>query len=74
MDDQEIVCYCDHVTKGELINAMEQGAKTLADIKHMTGACCSCKCAELNPSGKCCAQDIALVMREHLLSKKIEVL
>ena len=50
--------------------AMEQGAKTLADIKRMTGACCSCKCAELNPSGKCCAQDIALVMREYLLSKK----
>lgn len=52
---------------------MEQGAKTLADIKRMTGACCSCKCAEMNPSGKCCAQDIALVMREYILSKKEEI-
>ena len=49
--------------------AMEKGAKTLADIKRMTGACCSCKCAELNPSGKCCAQDIALVMKEYLSNK-----
>ena len=73
MENHELVCYCDNVTKGEIIAAMEQGAKTLADIKRMTGACCSCKCAEMNPSGKCCAQDIALVMREYILSKKEEI-
>ena len=67
MNNDQLICYCDNVTKGQIL---EQGAKTLADIKRMTGACCSCKCAELNPSGKCCAQDIALVMREYLLSKK----
>ena len=33
MENHELVCYCDHVTKGEIIAAMEQGAKTLADIK-----------------------------------------
>lgn len=70
MDDNKLICYCDNVTKGEIIAAMEQGAKTLSDVKRMTGACCSCKCTELNPSGKCCAQDIALVMREYLLAKK----
>lgn len=66
MEENELVCYCDHVTKAEIIEAMKNGAKTLADIKRMTGACCSCKCAEMNPSGKCCAQDIANVMREYL--------
>lgn len=65
MNDQEIICYCDNVTRGEIIEAMEKGARTLADIKRMTGACCSCRCAELNPSGKCCAQDIARVMQEY---------
>ena len=50
MENHELVCYCDNVTKGEIIAAMEQGAKTLADIKRMTGACCSCKCAEMNPT------------------------
>ena len=69
MDNNKMICYCDQVTKGEIMEAMEKGAKTLADIKRMTGACCSCKCAELNPSGKCCAQDIALVMKEYLSNK-----
>lgn len=70
MENNDIVCYCDHVTKGEIIEAMKQGAKTLKDVKRMTGACCSCKCEEMNPSGKCCAQDIARVMQEYLLSQK----
>ena len=70
MNNDQLICYCDNVTKGQILEAMEQGAKTLVDIKRRTSACCSCKCAELNPSGKCCAQDIALVMREYLLSKK----
>ena len=69
MDNNKMICYCDQVTKGEIIEAMEKGAKTLADIKRMTGACCSCKCVELNPCGKCCAQDIALVMKEYLSNK-----
>ena len=49
---------------------MEQGAKTLKDVKKMTGACTNCKCAEMNPSGKCCAQDIAAVMRDFLTGKQ----
>ena len=65
MENHELVCYCDHVTKGEIIAAMEQEAKTLADIKRMTGACTSCKCEEMNPSGKCCGRDIAFVMKEY---------
>ena len=73
MDNNKMICYCDQVTKGEIIEAMEKGAKTLADIKRMTGACCSCKCAELNPSGKCCAQDIALVMKEYLSNKIVKI-
>jgi len=70
MENHELVCYCDHVTKGEIIAAMDRGAKTLKDIKQMTGACTSCKCAQLNPSGKCCAQDIAAVMREYMVNHK----
>lgn len=65
MENQDLVCYCDNVTKGEIIAAMEQGAKTLSDIKKMTGACMTCRCAELNPSGKCCSRDIAMVMKEY---------
>ena len=52
MDNDQIICYCDHVTRGDIIAAMEAGAKTMKDIKRMTGAATTCKCAELNPSGK----------------------
>ena len=65
MENHELVCYCDQVTKGQIIAAMEQGAKTLSDVKRMTGACTSCRCEELNPSGQCCARDIACVMKEY---------
>ena len=70
MENNDLICYCDNVTKGQIIAAMEAGAKTLKDIKQMTGACTSCKCAELNPSGKCCAQDIAKVMKEYLVNNR----
>ena len=70
MDNRDIICYCDNVTKGQIIAAMDAGAKTLKDIKQMTGACTSCRCTELNPSGKCCAQDIAKVMKEYLTNNR----
>ena len=63
--NDDLICYCDHVTKGEIIAALEQGAITLSDIKKMTGACTSCQCAEKNPSGKCCSRDIASVMKDY---------
>ena len=63
--NDQLICYCDHVTQGEIIAALEQGAKTLSDIKRMTGACTSCQCAEKNPSGKCCSRDIACVMKDY---------
>ncbi len=66
MEDHELVCYCDRVSKGEIIAALEQGARTLSDIKRMTGACTSCRCKELNPKGRCCSQDIALLVKEYL--------
>lgn len=51
MDLNEMICYCDHVTRGDIYAAMEQGAKTMKDIKRMTGASTTCNCAEMNPKG-----------------------
>ncbi len=69
MEMHELVCYCDNVTKAQIIEAMEQGARTLSDIRKMTGACTSCKCEENNPKKRCCSQDIAEVMTEYLKNK-----
>lgn len=52
MENNEIVCYCSNVTKGQIADAVSQGARTLKDIQNMTGACTVGRCKELNPTGK----------------------
>ena len=42
---------CCNVTKDQIIKAMEQGARTLNDIRKMTGACTLHRCKELSPKG-----------------------
>ena len=70
MENQEIVCYCSNVTKGQIIEAMDNGARTLADIRKMTGACTKGRCKELSPRGKCCSPVIMEVIGEYLDSHK----
>lgn len=50
--DQEMVCFCAGVSKGEVLAAMDRGAETLAEVKAATGACRSGRCAELSPRGR----------------------
>lgn len=52
MENHEIACYCSNVTKGQIIEALENGAKTFADVKRVTGACTIGRCKEFNPTGK----------------------
>ncbi len=49
--NDEIICYCSNVTKKEIILALDNGAKTLSDIKKVTGACTKGLCKEMNPKG-----------------------
>lgn len=49
MENNEIVCYCNHVTKGQIVEAMDNGARTLNDIRKMTGACTKGNCKVLSP-------------------------
>lgn len=46
---EELVCYCSQVSKGEILAAMRAGAKTLEDIRSVTGACREGRCKELSP-------------------------
>lgn len=52
------ICYCMQVTKKEIIIAISKGARSLDDIRQMTGACTGNKCHTTNPSGRCCGEDI----------------
>ncbi len=46
---EEMVCYCYGVTKGQILDAVQAGARSLDQLKAATGACTVGKCAELSP-------------------------
>lgn len=53
-----VVCYCENVTKKEIIMAINQGARTVDDIREKTGACAGKRCRLTNPRGICCRGDV----------------
>jgi NAD(P)H-nitrite reductase large subunit len=59
------ICYCKNVTKAEIEQAIEKGAKTLGDIQNMTVACTGGQCKELNSSEKCCSEDIKVMLNNN---------
>lgn len=63
---EEIVCFCSNVSKQEIIEAIENGAKTLQDIRLKTSACTLGKCKELSPRKKCCSSEIMKILNEKL--------
>ena len=52
MDNREVVCYRAGVTKAQILEALDNGARNLDDIKQMTGACTIGRCKELSPRRK----------------------
>ena len=70
MENHEMVCYCNNVTKGQIVEAMDNGARTLDDIRKATGACTLGKCKELSPRGTCCSPVIMAVINEYMENHK----
>jgi len=56
MNPDKIICPCKRVTKGDILAAMEKGAKSFKDIREMTGA--GTKCGN-------CKDDIKKFMKKH---------
>lgn len=65
MSEDEMICYCSNVTKQTIIDALEQGANDIADIRKITGACTLGKCKELSPRRRCCSKEINEVINEY---------
>lgn len=61
----EMICYCSNVSKGKILEAISNGAKSLQDIRNMTGACTLGKCAELSPTKKCCSSKIIEILNQY---------
>lgn len=67
--DSEFVCWCAKVTKGQILEAHKQEAKTLDDISKMTGACIKGDYKKNNPRGRCCSVEIMQLVSESKLNK-----
>lgn len=65
MDTDKIICYCSNVTEKQIIAAIEDGARTLDDIRKATKACTLGKCKELNPKKRCCSGDILQILKNY---------
>ncbi len=52
------ICYCNQVTKGDITQAIQNGATTVETLHHLTGAGFGGRCKELHPEGRCCHSDI----------------
>ncbi|OQY41650.1 MAG: hypothetical protein B6227_04435 [Fusobacteriia bacterium 4572_74] len=61
----EYICYCDKVTKGDIISAVFGGAKTLKEVTAVIGAMTHSNCKENNPKGVCCENDIMELIKEY---------
>ncbi|MGL5652199.1 MAG: (2Fe-2S)-binding protein [Paraclostridium sp.] len=61
----EYVCYCNHVTEGDIQDAIAQGAKTVQEVIKITGAMKNSNCAVNNPKGTCCYSDIVYVFNKY---------
>ena len=67
----EYVCYCNHVTEQDIIEAIENGALTVKDVIDKTGAMKNSNCAVNNPKGVCCYSDIVYVFNKHMENTKL---
>ncbi len=53
-DFKEVVCHCAGITKGDIFRAVMLGARSIEDVRALTGKTESGMCEEMNPKGVCC--------------------
>ena len=58
LSDNDLICYCCDVNKQTIVKAIENGSKTLKEIKSTTTACTGDECAIVNPNKRCCSKEI----------------
>ena len=65
----ELVCWCNSVSKRSIMDAIREGARNMDDIRRMTGACTQGRCRELSPRGRCCSKEIKLLLEAEITPK-----
>ena len=66
----ETVCWCSNVSKHSILDAVQGGARTMEDIRRMTGACTLGLCKELSPRGRCCSKEIIILLEAEITTKE----
>lgn len=66
MKNNEIICYCSNVSREQIVSAIQNGAKSMDDIRNMTSACTIANCTVMNPKKRCCSSDIMKILRKDL--------
>jgi bacterioferritin-associated ferredoxin len=56
-DSPRPLCYCKQVTEEDVITAIENGAKTLDEVKQVTRIGGGGQCKITNPAGRCCSRN-----------------
>jgi len=56
--DEDRICYCIGVTKGEISKAIRGGADSLKAVREVTKACTGSDCKQTNPLKRCCSKEI----------------
>lgn len=56
MNPEKIICTCKKVTKGDILKAMQEGAKTFKEVSEKTGA--GSKCGH-------CKENVKKFMKKH---------
>ncbi len=65
----ELVCWCNSVSKRSIQDAIQNGARDMDDIRRMTGACTQGRCKDLSPRGRCCSKEIKLLLEAETTPK-----
>lgn len=62
-----MVCYCANVTKGQIIQSIEEGCSTLEQLRRTIGVCPEENdCATNNPNGRCCAPEVMALLKGYV--------
>lgn len=61
--EDSMVCYCQNISKQQILQEISDGAKTVADVTRLTGAGKGRQCLELNPRKRCCHADIGEILK-----------
>lgn len=70
--DDVPICYCSSLSRKRILEAVEAGYLTIAEIRAHTGATRTGECAKTNPTGKCCHKVFQQVIDSALAGRTIE--